>query len=127
METLVSILPPQQASIYLLIDVFSFNPKKVSILLENTEGGVKAALFRARSKLNHVIEKYKRKNKLITENNSMLINKFLKAFKTDNPLLIRDAYVTLTLNYIKTEKIVLGRQISFEFNDIEGNILVISV
>ncbi|MEH6989535.1 RNA polymerase sigma factor [Cytobacillus firmus] len=127
METLISILPPQQASIYLLIDVFGFNPKEVSVLLESTEGGVKAALFRARRKLKYLTNKYKRKKKLVTENTSMLIKEFLKAFKTDNPLLIRDAYVSLTVNNIKAERKISGRQISFEFTDIEGNILVIAV
>ncbi|MFC0416198.1 RNA polymerase sigma factor [Cytobacillus solani] len=127
METLISILPPMQASIYLLIDVFGFTPKEVSILLENTEGGVKAALFRARRKLTRLTAKYKRKNKLITESKTMLIKEFINAFKTDNPLLIRDAYINLSLINIKTDRKILGRQISFEFTDIEGNILVIAV
>ncbi|SDZ37695.1 RNA polymerase sigma factor [Bacillus sp. 166amftsu] len=127
MKILVSILPPQQATVYLLIDVFGFKPKEVALLLEHTEGGIKAALYRGRRKLKYLKNKYKSKGNIENNQNSQYIKEFIQAFRTNNPLLIRDAYILLSLNKVQIEQTTFRTTIFFSFTDLEGNILVVNV
>ncbi|WP_165921172.1 sigma-70 family RNA polymerase sigma factor [Paenibacillus albiflavus] len=56
METLISHLPPRQRVILLLIDSLRYTATEVAELLYTSEGAVKAALNRARTKLQQVNE-----------------------------------------------------------------------
>ncbi|MCM3703583.1 RNA polymerase sigma factor [Paenibacillus macerans] len=51
METLVSQLPPNQRTALLLVDVLQYTAAEAAQLIQSTEGAVKAALHRARTKL----------------------------------------------------------------------------
>lgn len=50
METLVSQLPPNQRTALLLVDVLQYTAAEAAQLIQSTEGAVKAALHRARTK-----------------------------------------------------------------------------
>jgi RNA polymerase sigma-70 factor (ECF subfamily) len=50
-EQLVMSLPPKERACVLLKDVFDYSLQEIAELVESTEGGVKAALSRGRSKL----------------------------------------------------------------------------
>jgi RNA polymerase sigma factor (sigma-70 family) len=51
LELLVRHLPPRQAVVLLLIDVFRFTAREAAEIICSTEGAVTAALFRARAKV----------------------------------------------------------------------------
>lgn len=51
MQRLVQVLPPRQRVVLLLCDGFDFRAREVAAMLSMTEGGVKAALHRARQGL----------------------------------------------------------------------------
>lgn len=57
METLVANLPPRQRVILLLIDALRYTASEVAELLRTTEGAIKAALNRARTKLQQLNSK----------------------------------------------------------------------
>lgn len=54
MEVLLQHVPPRQAVVVLLVDVFDFTAKETGEMLAITEGAVKAILHRARKKLKEV-------------------------------------------------------------------------
>ncbi|MBB6452069.1 RNA polymerase sigma-70 factor (ECF subfamily) [Salirhabdus euzebyi] len=57
MEMIVSLLPPRQRVVFLLIEAFQFKAKEVAEMIGTTEGAVKAALNRARWKMKNSSEK----------------------------------------------------------------------
>ncbi|CAG9623033.1 RNA polymerase sigma factor [Sutcliffiella rhizosphaerae] len=87
MDTLTNYLPPKQAVIVILIDVFKFTAKEVANLLPSTEGAVKSALQRGRQKLHH----YKKdENKEMigqrkVKMSSSIIQAFANAFNQRDP------------------------------------------
>ena len=51
MDAVVSLLPPRQRAVFLLVDAFEFRPAEVAVMLRISEGAVKALLHRARAAL----------------------------------------------------------------------------
>lgn len=56
METLVNQLTPSQRVALLLVDIFEYTAAEAAVLIQTTEGAVKAALHRARVKLRSTLE-----------------------------------------------------------------------
>ncbi|NOU89023.1 sigma-70 family RNA polymerase sigma factor [Paenibacillus sp. LMG 31460] len=127
LEYLVATVPPFQAVAILLIDVFNYTSREVAEMLGNTEGSVKAALYRARKRLIAlgVSEKgmYVQRNN--TEERSLLINQFLEAFHLQEPMKIAEAYLRLTQVGIQTERHLILGKLFFTFRDPEGNAFTI--
>lgn len=101
-ELLVQQLPPRQTVILLLIDVFDFTARETGEMLSITEGAVKAALHRARTKLKSMQESgisQEDTNSLSRQTNEqvrhtqnrLLIDAFIDAFNRRDP----DAMVAL--------------------------------
>lgn len=102
MEILVQHLPPRQAVILLLADVFDFTAREMGEMLSITEGAIKAALHRARTKMKSIQEygmsqadnsnlnrPTKEQSKPIP--NRLLVDAFIEAFNRRDP----DAMVAL--------------------------------
>jgi len=88
METLISHLPPRQRVILLLIESFRYTAAEVAELLQTSEGAVKAALNRARTKLQQVSEAELSKStemhapKIVDDK---IIYAYLAAFQANDP------------------------------------------
>jgi len=115
-EELASSLPPKQAVVLLLIDIFSYSPKEVAEMINNKKGAVKSLLHRGRKNLS--TNRGKEKNGTPQE----LITSFKEAISTKNPSLISQSYKRLigrgiTVTYLKDKKRIL-------LYDPEGNPLI---
>ncbi|WP_067840620.1 RNA polymerase sigma factor [Amphibacillus sediminis] len=88
-ETLVHNLPLRQVVVIILIDVFDFTAKETAELISSTEGAVKAALHRARYKLQSISKATPpipdNPIKQATDTDSLVINAFVNAFNARNP------------------------------------------
>jgi len=114
-EELASSLPPKQAVVLLLIDIFSYSSSEVAEMINTKTGAVKSLLHRGRKNLS--TNRIKEKNSTPQE----LIASFKDAITTKNPSLISQAYKRLigkgvTVTYLKDKK-------RFLLYDPEGNTL----
>lgn len=122
-ERLAYCLPPRQAVVFLLTEVFDYSAKDTASMLDMTQGGVKAALHRARRTL-----AAKSKDVWDEKRESSpkeLIDEFQRAFIRDNPLLICKAYHSLQKKGIEVKRQKEGARVYFVFYDFEGNVLSI--
>lgn len=143
LDHLVSSVPPFQASVVLLADVFAYNSSEIAGMLNNTEGAVKAALHRARKRLaglaqqgghprvqqhaqengNPRVQKHVQQNE--KNNHASFIQQFLTAFRLQDPMVIAEAYRQLTQAGIHAERQLLQGRLYFMFRDPEGNAFTI--
>ncbi|MGM7700572.1 RNA polymerase sigma factor [Pseudalkalibacillus sp. Hm43] len=115
-EGLASSLPPKQAAVLLLIEVFHFTSKETAGMLNTSVGSVKAVLHRARKNVKNLIEREKNE-----ETTMEWIQVFQQAIRHNDPTRISTAYRRLTqagfsIAYDKEKQ-------SFTIEDPEGNIL----
>lgn len=91
METLVANLPARQRVIFLLIDVFDFTAAEAASMIGSTEGAVKAALHRARVKLQERKGRQREEDvpmkvrQTWTESDKMIVQAYLDAFNRRDP------------------------------------------
>jgi RNA polymerase sigma-70 factor (ECF subfamily) len=79
-EHLVMVLPPKERAAVLLKDVFDYSLEETANLIDSTVGGVKAALNRARAKLQDLKEQIPVRQTERTERNSELLELYVKRF-----------------------------------------------
>jgi RNA polymerase sigma factor (sigma-70 family) len=90
-ELLVTCLPPRQAMIFMLMDVFQFTSRETAGMVGMTEGAVKAALHRARAKLKALQEKQEKEPAkgagmtMLPESHKRVIEAYLEAFNRRDP------------------------------------------
>jgi RNA polymerase sigma-70 factor (ECF subfamily) len=112
MEVLTENLTPHQLIIFILIDVFAFSAKEVSFFLRSTEGAVKEALKRARSRLQH--QGTTRNHKHTDQQNSSLwLESLMSAFREGNPYAICNAYFASMASGVKLKDISRENNIFF--------------
>lgn len=82
-ETLVLILPPKQTAVLLLVDIYKFTSSETAEIIGSTEGAVYSLLNRARNNIrklhNHKVEE-SLKNKILSREQSQVINQYMDAF-----------------------------------------------
>ncbi|WP_343802315.1 RNA polymerase sigma factor [Bacillus carboniphilus] len=120
-EKLAAQLPPFQAVIFLLVDVFLYSTREVGEMLDKTEGAVKAALHRGRQRLATGEHPLRKRDRLEPAEQLNLIQQFLKAFRNQKPELIARAYRQLTEVGLRAERYFSGGTYYFTFYDPEGN------
>ncbi|KIL38146.1 hypothetical protein SD70_28335 [Gordoniibacillus kamchatkensis] len=129
LELLVSAVPPFQAAVVLLADVFDYSSREIADILETTVGAVKAALHRARKRLTSLAQDLALKDthsiSKNTERQALLIQRFLAAFRLQEPMAIAEAYHHLTQVGIRAERHLLQGKLHFTFRDPEGNAFTI--
>jgi len=127
LEFLVSAVPPFQAAVVLLADVFDYSSREIADMLETTEGAAKAALHRARKRLaalgqeQDAASKAARLSSKNMEEQTSLIQRFLAAFRLREPMAIAAAYRHLIQAGIRAERLSLRGKLHFSFYDPEGN------
>ncbi|MCC3373688.1 RNA polymerase sigma factor [Cohnella sp. REN36] len=125
LNLLVSAIPPFQAASVLLADVFGYRSREIADMLDTTEGAVKAALHRARKRLNALAQDVDLRdtysNHKNTEEQDSLIQRFLEAFRMQQPMAIAGAYRLLIQAGIQVVRHSLQGKLYFTFHDPEGN------
>ncbi|MCA1035716.1 RNA polymerase sigma factor [Bacillus infantis] len=118
-ETIISLLPFRQASSLLLKEYFGFTSSEIAEMLDMTDGGVKAAINRARATLSNL----KRTEKNQEEPISSLVKRLLNALREDD---FRNIVTTYHLLVSKGVKVRKGNtHFLFELYDPDGNVLAI--
>jgi RNA polymerase sigma factor (sigma-70 family) len=101
MLRLVSVLPPRQRVVLLLCDTLGFRAGEAAAMLGTTEGGIKAALHRARAALERSRAEDRRPTALLrAEPPTELVRRYVAAFNARDPdaiaaLLTDDAVTTI--------------------------------
>jgi RNA polymerase sigma-70 factor (ECF subfamily) len=126
MEELLCHLPPRQLSILLLIDVFEFDVRSASVLMDMTEGALKAALHRARTTLKQVKqEEGQVRSSLKLKSVPELVDIFLAAFQRHDPVAVSRAYYSLKHHGVDVKRVARSGAVSFQFEDPDGNVFTV--
>lgn len=119
---MIATIPPYQATVVLLSDVFDYKSREIADILETTEGAIKAALHRGRKRLattsNHLDNMELKES---TDKDQALIEKFLAAFRFQDPMEIANAYRRLVNNGIRADRHLKFGKTHFTFCDPAGN------
>ncbi|WP_123042863.1 RNA polymerase sigma factor [Cohnella candidum] len=133
LELLSDRLEPKQVVLVLLIDVFDFTAKETGKLFGQTEGSVKAALKRARTRLKAAVERhpeYWDDSVLTAPRNGLSIEVFealVDGFRRADPFAIFRSYQTLIKDGAVLNRIELrGNTLYFTIIDPDGNPLMIT-
>lgn len=118
-EAIISLLPLKQASCLLLKEYFGFTSIEIAEMLGMTNGGVKAALNRARTTLSNLKGT---KNKM-EESIPSLINRLLNALKEDDFKNIVTTYHLLVSKGARVKKD--NTHFILELYDPDGNIFAV--
>ena len=122
LEYLVSSVPPFQAAVVILTEVYDYSARETADMLETTEGAAKAALYRARKRLSTLAQRMPSNDRgTRAERQTFLIERFLEAFRRSEPMAIAEAFLRLNRAGIRTERSVLRGRMYFTFRDPEGN------
>lgn len=135
LEQLAEYLSIKQFVIVLLMEVFQFTAKETADFINETESNVHTTLHRARQKLSYYTKVASNDTEEV--NKSKLVNHqpikpnvfedFLRAFQESNPRAIYEGYLTLVAHQITLNRIRKnGYSVSFQFEDPDGNIMIIS-
>jgi len=132
LELLSDRLEPNQVVLILLIDVFDFTAKETGKLFGKTEGAIKAALNRARMRLNIAAVRHPEcwgDSVLTTPRQGLSIDvfeAFVNGFRRLDPLAIFQSYQTMVSDGVKLVRIERSRNmLSFTIADPDGNLLTI--
>ncbi len=118
-ETFISLLPFKQSSSLLLKEYFGFTSNEIAEMLGMTNGGVKAAIHRARTTLSNIKG---------TKNNQeepipALVNRLLTALRKDDYRNIVTTYHLLVSKGAKVKK--SNTHFIFELYDPDGHVIAI--
>ncbi|MBS4172842.1 RNA polymerase sigma factor [Bacillus sp. FJAT-49736] len=116
-EALISLLPFKQASSLLLKEYFGFTSIEIAEMLGMTNGGVKAAIHRARTTLSKVKEIKNNHEEAIPS----LVNRLLDALKESDFRRIVTTYHILVSKGVTVKK--SNTHFVFELYDPDGNVL----
>ncbi|MEK5441047.1 RNA polymerase sigma factor [Fredinandcohnia sp. FSL W7-1320] len=118
-EAIISLLPFKQASCLLLKEYFGFTSFEIAEMLDMTNGGVKAAINRARTTLSNLKETKNKQEETIPS----LVNRLLNALREDD---FRNIVTTYHLLVSKGAKVKKGHtHFIFELYDPDGNVFAI--
>lgn len=133
LELLSDRLEPKQIVLILLIDVFHFTAKETGRLFGQSEGSVKAALRRARTRLKTAVERnpeYWDDSVLTAPRGGLSIEVFealVEGFRRADPYAIFRSYQTLIDDGAVVDLIELrGNSLYFTIIDPDGNVLTIT-
>lgn len=133
LELLSDRLEPKQVVLILLIDVFHFTAKETGMLFGQSEGSVKAALKRARTRLKTAVERhpeYWDDSVLTAARGGLSIEVFealVEGFRRADPFAIFRTYRTMIHEGTQVERIELrGNTLYFTIIDPDGNVLTIT-
>ncbi|GIO60821.1 RNA polymerase sigma factor [Paenibacillus cineris] len=133
LELLSDRLEPKQVVLILLIDVFHFTAKETGRLFGQSEGSVKAALRRARTRLKKTVEshpEYWDDSVLAAPRGGLSIEVFealVEGFRRADPYAIFRSYQTLIDDGAVVDRIELrGNTLYFTIIDPDGNVLTIT-
>lgn len=116
-EALISLLPFKQSASLLLKEYYGFTSNEISEMLGMTNGGVKAAINRARTTLSNIREsKYNREDAIPS-----LVNRLLHSLKENDFNTIVTTYHLLVSKGVKVNK--SNSHFVFQLYDPNGNIL----
>lgn len=118
-EAIISLLPLKQASCLLLKEYFSFTSIEIAEMLGMTNGGVKAAINRARTTLSNL----KGTKNNMEESIPSLINRLLNALKEDDFKNIVTTYHLLVSKGARVKKD--NTHFIFELYDPDGNVFAV--
>lgn len=132
LELLSDRLEPKQVVLILLIDVFHFTAKETGMLFGQSEGSVKAALKRARTRLKTAVERhpeYWDDSVLTAPRGGLSIEVFevlVDGFRRADPFAIFRSYQMMIDEGAQVDRIELrGNMLYFTIVDPDGNILTI--
>lgn len=112
MEILVTVLPPRQRVIFLLIEVFDFTGPEVAAMIGSSEGAVKAALHRARATLK---QQTAHGGTPVTERQvpppNAVVSRFLEAFNRRDA----EALVALLADHVTVDILNAGEEQGAEY------------
>lgn len=133
LELLSDRLEPKQVVLILLIDVFHFTAKETGMLFGQSEGSVKVALKRARTRLKTAVERhpdYWDDSVLTAMRGGLSIEVFealVDGFRRADPFAIFQSYQTMIDEGALVDRIELrGNTLYFTIIDPDGNILTIT-
>ncbi|OZB98291.1 RNA polymerase sigma factor [Paenibacillus sp. XY044] len=132
LELLSDRLEPKQVVLILLIDVFHFTAKETGQLFGQTEGSVKAALKRARTRLKTAVERHPEywDSVLTAPRNGLSIEVFealVEGFRRADPYAIFRSYRKMIDDGAVVDRIELrGNTLYFTIIDPDGNVLTIT-
>jgi len=133
LELLSGRLEPKQVVLILLIDVFHFTAKETGNLFGQSEGSVKAALNRARTRLKTAVERhpeYWEDSVISAPRRGLSIEVFealVDGFRRADPFAIFRSYQTLIDDGAVVDRIELrGNTLYFTIVDPDGNLLIIT-
>ncbi|MBB3126245.1 RNA polymerase sigma-70 factor (ECF subfamily) [Paenibacillus rhizosphaerae] len=133
LELLSDRLEPKQVVLILLIDVFHFTAKETGRLFGQSEGSVKAALKRARTRLKKAVEshpEYWDDSMLSVPRGGLSIEVFeamVEGFRRADPYAIFRSYQTMIDDGAVVDRIELrGNTLYFTIIDPDGNVLTIT-
>lgn len=132
LELLSDRLEPRQVVLILLIDVFHFTAKETGMLFGQSEGSVKAALKRARTRLKTAVERHPEywDDSVLTAPRGGLsievFEAFVEGFRRADPFAIFRSYQTMINEGALVDRIELrGSLLYFTIKDPDGNVLTI--
>lgn len=133
LELLSDRLEPKQVVLILLIDVFHFTAKETGTLFGQSEGSVKAALKRARTRLKTAVERhpeYWDDSVLTAPRNGLSLEVFealVDGFRRADPYAIFHSYQTMIDDGAVLDRIELrGNTLYFTIIDPDGHVLTIT-
>ncbi len=127
MEELFCHLPPRQASVLLLTEVFGFSAQSAASMLEMTEGAVKAALHRARTTLKRVKRRDDEvRSRFKAKSVAELADIFLDAFQQHDPAAVSRAYRSLKHRGMEAKRIIGEGMVFFQLRDPDGNVFTVA-
>ncbi|WP_339818773.1 RNA polymerase sigma factor [Paenibacillus sp. FSL R7-0216] len=133
LELLSERLKPKQVVLILLIDVFHFTARETGVLFKQSEGSVKAALKRARTRLKTAVERhpeYWDDSVLTAPRGGLSIEVFealVDGFRRADPFAIFRSYQTMIDEGALVDRIEWrGNTLYFTIIDPDGNVLVLT-
>lgn len=132
LEVLAEYLTMKQFVVVLLTEAFAFTAKETAALIDDTESNVYTTLHRTKKKLRRYLhiqaslpqEMTKKKPSSMID--PSLFENFLNGFRTRNPKLIYESYLSINGLGMEVRKTMhVGMRICFYVKDPDGNVLMI--
>ncbi|WP_169911097.1 RNA polymerase sigma factor [Evansella clarkii] len=132
LEELAEYLSIKQFVIILLTEAFDFTAKETAALIKDSESNVYTTLHRTKKKLKRYLhlqvnlpqEKFRKKADQMID--PSLFENFLNGFRTKNPKLIYESYLSMNGLGMEIRKVrSVGKSICFNVTDPDGNVLMI--
>lgn len=132
LEELTEYLSIKQFVIILLTEAFDFTAKETAALIKDTESNVYTTLHGTKKKLKRYLHlqvnlpQEKNRKKADKRIDPSLFEDFLKGFRTKNPKLIYESYLSMNGLGMEIRKVrSVGMSICFHLTDPDGTVLMI--